>query len=367
MTLDVIIPSYRLQSKYLLPILQMDIPPEANVRFLIVADNPKAEIPREIETCIDNKKALLIRNPENFGVCKTRNIGIDTTTGDWILFLDDDVTPSKTLLNVYVQAIKENPNNVGFFGDVVFPPSINSFTRGIRTSGILNLFSVSEKMRTRRWTPTANVLVKRSEIGSIRFEESYPKNGSIEDVDFFLRLYRNTHRELQCLSNATVYHDWWLAGKRSYIRFIRWNSAIAELPDIFPEYAYYTFPNMLESLLLGLPLTLLISLFLHSFLPVFCVLIGIITGEGFTEFLHLLRSKGLSQCRFVIEVVLIRAANDLGRLTKLAKIPTGICRRFNLTFEKKNITSQRLWAGLKFTTYLLFSVGLYTIVRLLAN
>ncbi len=49
LSIDVIIPSYRLLSEYLLPIVQMDIPIDTQVRFLIIADNPDTEIPTEIQ------------------------------------------------------------------------------------------------------------------------------------------------------------------------------------------------------------------------------------------------------------------------------------------------------------------------------
>lgn len=361
-TIDVIVPSYRLQSKYLIPILQMDIPPETKVRFLIIADNPEAVIPKDIESIIDNKKILVIQNAENLGVCKTRNTGIDNASGDWILFLDDDVTPEKNLLTTYIHAIKERPEEVGFFGDVVFPPPINSFTNGIKACGLLALFSVPTPSG-RKWTPTANVVIKRSAIGEIRFNEIFAKAGAGEEIDFFLRIYGNTHRELQGIKNAQVYHDWWYNGKRVYTRFIRWNTGIALLPAIFPEYSYYTFPNILESLLFGLPLVFTICLFFHSALPLFCAFIGIITGECLIEFLHLLKTKGVSQSKYAIEVVMIRAANDLGRLTKLFKFPAGICRRFNAAGNIKNMTSQRFWSGLKFITYIVLSFALYAILK----
>src|SRR5580700_8060688 len=102
----------------------MDIPSETNVRFLVVADNPTLEIPKDFEQFIDGKKTILFRNKENLGVCKTRNVGIDNAIADWILFIDDDVKPERSLLYKYVEAIKTNPDEIGFFGKVIFPPPV---------------------------------------------------------------------------------------------------------------------------------------------------------------------------------------------------------------------------------------------------
>jgi glycosyltransferase involved in cell wall biosynthesis len=366
-SIDVIVPSYRLQSKYLVSILQMDIPVETAIRHLIIADNPQAEIPPDVKSLIDNKRILLFRNTENLGVCKTRNIGIDHSTADWVLFLDDDIKPSPNLLNTYVQAIKENEGEIGFFGDVVFPQPINSFTKGIALSGLLAFFSVPKTNSYRKWSPTANVLVKRSAIGNIRFNEIFAKAGAGEEIDFFLNIYQHTQQELKGIKNAEVYHDWWYKGKRIYTRFVRWNTGIAMLPGIFPLYAYYTLPSMAEILFLGLPLSLGASFIVHSFSPLFSLVIGILCGEILIEYIRLLFFKSFLQSRFVIEVVLIRAASDIGRLAGRLKC----MRRVNVIFKrfdtscgnKKHVKQQRLWSGLKFAAYITISVALYIKLR----
>jgi len=366
-SIDIIIPSYRLQSEYLIPILQMDIPAETAIRYLIIADNPRTEIAQDVKSSIDNKRILLFRNTENLGVCKTRNIGIDNAQADWLLFLDDDIKPSATLLNTYVQAIKENPAEIGFFGDVVFPKPINGFTKGIALSGLLAFFSVPKTNSYKKWSPTANVLVKRSAIGNIRFNEIFAKAGAGEEIDFFLKIYENTRQELQGIKNAEVYHDWWYNGRRVYARFIRWSTGIALLPGIFPQYAYYTFPSMVEILFLGLPLSLIASFMIHSFSPLFSLVIGILCGEILVEYIRLLFFKSLLQSRFVIEVVLIRAANDIGRLTGRLKHISGInvvFKRFDTSCgNKKHIKQQRLWSGLKLAAYILISGALYVKLR----
>ncbi len=51
-----------MQSEYLVSIVQMDIPRRSgNVRFLIVADNPNAETPKDIEKLVDGKKVILVQ------------------------------------------------------------------------------------------------------------------------------------------------------------------------------------------------------------------------------------------------------------------------------------------------------------------
>jgi glycosyltransferase involved in cell wall biosynthesis len=359
LSIDVIIPSYRLLSEYLLPIVQIDIPIDTQVRFLIIADNPDTEIPIEVQSLVDKEKVVLFRNAQNLGVCKTRNIGIDNAIADWVLFLDDDIVPSKTLLTTYLQGIIESPKEIGFFGDVVFPSPVNSFTNGIRASSMLAFFSVPYKNIARKWVPTANVMVNRKAIGDVRFNEIFAKAGAGEEIDFFLRICKNTGGELKGIKNAQVYHDWWYGGKRTYSRFIRWNTGIALLPAMFPEYGYYTFPNVIESLIFGIPLVLLACFWLHTMVPMVCIFLGILTGELIIEFLHLLKTKGISQSRFALEVALIKALNDWGRIKNQFTKASAIFKRFNLSCDAKNVSSQRFWAGLKFISYILISLALY--------
>ncbi len=365
-SIDIIIPSFRLQSEYLIPIVQMEIPSETNVRFLVVADNPKAEIPYDFEKFIDNETVLLFRNKENGGSSKSRNVGLENSSADWILFLDDDVKPAKDLLFTYVQAIKDKPNEVGFFGETLFPPPKTFFAKGVIACDILTFFFLAGYYSQLKWAPTANVIIKSSAIGKIRFQEIFPKNGGGEDIDFFLNIYRNTNQELQCLKNAPVYHDWWYKQKRNYTRFCRWSFGDTLLHDRFSEYTYYNFPNIIESLVFGLPLSLISCFYLHSVIPFLCVLIGVAIGESLIEFIRLLIHKGLYQSQFAIEAVLIRASNDIGRfymqLVNL-KRPKGICERFDHFCDGKHIAYQRLWAGLKFTTYLIITAGLFYILR----
>lgn len=363
-SIDIIIPSYRLQSEYLIPIVQMEIPVETKVRFLIIADNPQAAIPSNFANLIDNETVLLFRNKINGGSSMSRNIGLDNCKADWVLFLDDDVKPTKNLLQTYIEAIKEKPNAVGFFGETLFPPPNTSFTKGIIACDILTFFFLAGYYDQLKWAPTANVIIKYAAIGKTRFQEVFPKNGGGEDIDFFLTIYRNTKKELQCLKNAPVYHDWWYNQKRNYTRFTRWSYGDSLLHDIFPEYTYYNFPNVIESLVFGLLISLAICFFTQSVLPILCVLIGVFVGECLIEFIRLTIYKGLYQGQFVIETVLIRASNDIGRLTmQLIKLkrPQGICERFDHFCDGKHIGYQRLWAGLKFTSYVVFSLAFYSL------
>jgi len=363
-SIDVIIPSFRLQSEYLLSLIKMEQPPDTVVRYLIIADNPKASIPQALLPYIDGKKVILFRNPANLGSSGSRNKGIDNSIAEWILFLDDDVKPDKDLLFTYLRAIKDHPKEVGFFGKVLFPEPINNFTKGIVASGLPKMYSIADDFEYMRWYPTANVMIKRSAIGNTRFNEIFPKNGAGEEIEFFLSIHKNTGQDLKGVKKAIVHHNWWNNGKRDYTRFFRYLYGGALLSDFFPEYSFYNYPNVIESLFLGLFLGLVLWLILHSALPMFCIFAGVITGECVVDFIRILKTRGFGRSIFVMEVFLIKAANDLGTLARVLKdlrIPYGFCRRFDIFCNQNTARTNyfRYWARLKFAAYLMSSFALY--------
>jgi len=365
-SIDVIIPSYRLQSEYLIPIVQMEIPPETQVRYFIIADNPDIQTPADLIPLIDNTTINLIRNTENLGVCRARNIGIDSSAGNWILFIDDDVKPLKSLLFRYVEAIKTRPDEIGFFGEAIFPSPINSYTQSLAASGILTFFSIGKQVPSLKWAPTLNVMIRRSAIGDTRFNMIFDKFGASEEIDFFLTIYRTTRKELCSVQNAPVFHGWWYGGKRNYSRFVRWAGGFTILITNFPEYTFYNFPNMIESLLFGLCILIPTSIYLQSPLLLFCFFAGLILGECSVEGLRIVINKGLRRSIYVIGAVRLKLALDTGKMItqfKYHKITGHFCKRFDHLGTGKRIGTMRRWAGLKFTAYILISVVLYMYFR----
>lgn len=358
-TIDIIVPSFRLQAKYLIPIVQMKVPKETTVNFIIIADDPSAKIPNELNRIVNTNNVKLFRNKKNSGASVSRNVGLANSRAEWILFLDDDIVPSTELLYSYVNAIQENPSSIGFFGETLFPEPRTIFTKGIIACDILTFFFLAGYYEKLKWAPTANVIIKSSVIGHTRFKEIFPKNGGGEDIDFFLEIHKKTNKELLCLPNAPVYHDWWYSQKRNYTRFTRWSFGDSLLHDIYPEYTYYNFPNIIESMVFGIPISVVISTYCQSLLPTLCLLVGIILGECLVEFIKLLIYKGIYQSLFTIEAVLIRASNDIGRLymqlLRLKRV-RGIGERFDHFCDGKHIGFQRMWAGIKFVSY--FAIGI---------
>ena len=291
----------------------------------------------------------------------SRNVGLENCKAEWILFLDDDVKPHPKLLINYCEAISANPNIVGFFGETLFPPPTTAFTKGVIACDILTFFFLAGYYDQLKWAPTANVIIARNAIGNTLFKPEFPKSGGGEDIEFFLSIFKKTGKELQCLKNAPVYHDWWFMQKRNYTRFTRWSFGDTRLHEMFPEYTYYNFPNIIESLVFGIPLSLIHAFIFGTWWMPIAVIGGILSGECLIEWIRLFIYKGIRQSFFAIEATLIRASNDIGRLAMqlwFLKRPKGICERFDHFCDGRHIRYQRIWAGVKFFSYLSISVGL---------
>jgi len=317
-TIDIVIPSFRADVQVLDTIRSMSIPDNVVRRLIIVLDDPKISIPTKLETWAEDPTVTIIRNEANLGAGVSRNRGIEESQAEWILFLDDDINPDPNLLEIYSNAITNCESECpGFVGVTRFPDPVNSFTRGIEASGFLFFFTLAEWEPIGRmpWGVTANLLVRRSSIGSTRFGSQFPKFGGGEDIDFCLQLVKKTETEFRTLPNAVVKHPWWMDGRRSYRRFFRWATGDSRLPKLHPEHSYRNLPNAVEMVFfLGLLSVVNIPLSIFPSWKLAVILCAIVVGSIIGEFLRNPNTQGKTRPLVLLESLAIRFSSDLGRI-----------------------------------------------------
>lgn len=364
-SIDVIIPSFRLYAENLKSIFEMDKPSSFSVNFYVVIDNPDLDFPTSLALYFEREDIHFIYNQTNLGAHLSRNIGLDSSSGDWVLFLDDDIIPQPNLITTYAEKLltlsKDSP---GVVGVTEFPKPINSYTRGIVASDILTFFSLPRKVPSMSWGVTANIVVRRSAIGVLRFSEDFPKSGGGEDIDLFLRIQNNGYCFFSTLPNAIVYHPWWGDGKRSYSRFFRWAYGDSLLPRRFENFRYYNFPNAIECSFFGL-IVVLATFFIRFSLsnPLFifsCILLSDVTGEYLKIAIH----KQSYSPLLAIESSFVRLSNDLGRFVRnLQQFRLkGIGERFDYFCTGEHVKGERIWASIKLLImiiYLFFSFAYF--------
>ncbi len=356
-SIDIIVPSYRLNIDFLIPILSLKKPFNWKVNCIIIADNPKINIPKELDAFLESGTVSVISNLRNLGAPESRNKGIEIAKNEWLLFFDDDIIPNNDILFQYINAINQYSNPIqGFVGVTKFPESFNSFTKGVVASDILTFFSLAENYKEMSWGVTANLMIKREAIGSLRFLRDFPKFGGGEDIDICLNVVSKVHHKFKTIPDAIVHHPWWDNRIVAYKRFFRWAFGDSQLPKLHPKYRYFNFPNVIESLFIGLIIGSFIYFFTNNSLIYIPLLAGIIVGEVIAEWIKLYITKKEKSPIIALESAAIRAFNDLGRLTGNLKRKRlhGIFERFDYFCDGKHIKSERKWGFLKCSLYLFF-------------
>ncbi len=357
--IDIVIPSIRLDVERLLSMLCVNIPRYVKVHYYIISDNPSIS---STSMAHEGHPVDFIVNPENLGASRSRNVGIDVGSGDYILFIDDDVIPSPDILFSYVHSIKDEPDAPGYVGPTKFPAPINAFTRGIRTSDIMTFFDISQTRSWVAWGTTSNLMISRKKLGGIRFSPLFPKHGGGEDIDFCIRIIKKNGKWLRSVPDAAVCHNWWANGARSYTRFFRWALGDSRLPNMYTKNRYYNFPNMFETLFTGIPIIAALSflgLFPSYHVPVW---IGLVVLSEFSiERIRTRIRHPNSSMRDSLEATVIRLSNDLGRIAGCLRRKESGFTRFDYFMTGESIPFERKIAAAKF---ILFSASILLIYGL---
>ena len=213
--LDVVVPSYRVRLDYLESICSLEVPIYMQTLFIIIVDSPSALIraASEIEPTskvitmgqgeriLENylsasgNRVRVRCNEENLGASASRNRGLDESTSEFVLNLDDDLIPNSDLLQQYGEELKKIDNDViGLVGLVRFPRSPMPVKHAaVLMSYLTFMFEIAESdiySVGPAWGVTANILFRRN---NVRFDLTYAKTGGGEDVDYSLRVMEAFH------------------------------------------------------------------------------------------------------------------------------------------------------------------------------
>jgi len=124
----------------LLPIIALQPPARCDLMIIIIVDDPNADIQwlREIERDpMTLGKVRVRKNTSNLGASRFRNVGLDESSSDWVLFLDDDIIPDSQLLHAYVDAMsKYGAKYDGFVGVTILPEEPYMYPTAVHLSGV---------------------------------------------------------------------------------------------------------------------------------------------------------------------------------------------------------------------------------------
>ena len=255
LTLDVVIPSYRVQMRYLKSILDLRSTDLCSVMWIIIVDDPYSPAIPDLQREFGARADVRIRvHSENLGASASRNQGMVESAAEWIHFLDDDVIPDIDLLIRAEEIIREHPNAAGFVGNVQFPRADSIFKTAVHLAGITYFWDIASKLQEDiPWGVTANLIIRRNK-DNIYFDRRFPKTGGGEDIDLCIRkrdwFVARQKEGFRAAPNVVATHPWWNNGNRSYRRFYMWGKGDGALVAMFPQHCYLDdTPNSAELIL----------------------------------------------------------------------------------------------------------------------
>jgi len=255
--LDVVVPTYRCDLNILKEITALVARHgQASVNFVIVVDNPSAPNLLDLAVLEDwsrNHLVRVARNTVNMGASASRNTGIATSCGDWIILLDDDVLPDLDLLDAYLGAIERHPTAKVLVGLTKLPKPETWLQHALMASQMTFFYDVALRMKNPPWGVTANLCIQgRTCKRVVWFSEMYPRTGGGEDVDFCLRLKdllpaKDRTEAVVAVPEALAHHPFWANVTQ---QVVGWALGDVKCLSALPSRAFYAPPNWLELIFL---------------------------------------------------------------------------------------------------------------------
>ena len=367
-SIDIVIPSFRLNEKYLLPILQLQKPVGFDINFYLISDNPAIAVPSAIDALKNREDLHIIINEKNLGFSVTRNKGIDAGQGDWILLLDDDITPDPDLLHAYARAILSHPDALGFVGVTNFPPVVNEVTKALEINGVSTHFQMALREKELYWSATANIMLNRALLGKSRFSLILTK--STEDMELLFRnAFENDLKKYTAVPDAVVTHPWWGDGAVQTRRMFNYGEGAGEASKLYPLklYTYYDFTNTTETLLILL-LMALVFILLHIPLTWIIILIAAqLIAEFLTNYYKAIKIGHTANVAVAWQMLWHKNVMEAGHLWSVIKSGriNAFALRIDGSFRKAHPQSFRLnrWKIIKLSLFVIISLLLYFVSR----
>ncbi|MFX1706238.1 glycosyltransferase [Chitinophaga sp. CC14] len=352
-SIDIIIPTFRLDEQYLLPLIHLPKPGGWQFNYYIIADNPGVKPGAELQRLAKEGVIHLFINSENKGPGETRNRGIEAGNGSWILFLDDDIVADSDLLLQYVKATKEKATAIGFIGLTDFPAPVNAFTRALDAAGLTSIFTIAKRKEQFMWGVTANIMFKRSALQDLRFSPLLSAIGGGEDIDLGARVSMLHGTQFMCVKEARVTHPWWNHAQPHFDRFTRYGAGMALLLPRFKKFTWYAFPNPIEGWVLALLCAPLFFIFLSwqkwliflAAIPLIDMGINYVRAAG----------MGYRELKVAYYMTLLRCSTEWGMFKTMIGQgkPAYFMKRINVDFTRPRHFRTNRWRITKLVIYLI--------------
>lgn len=186
------------------------------------------------------------------GLTRSRNLGIRESTGDIVMFLDDDVVLERSYVESIARVYENYPEVAGvggrLLGGVPFLPKrlflrvflLDGRHEGrVLANGVGVLVRTIDRVTPVDWFSGCNMSYRRDVFASFMFDEEFAGNGWGDDRDFSYALSRS--RLLLAAPDATLWH---LEDPRSRATDLRFGQMeIAYVHRFFVKHMPQRWPN----------------------------------------------------------------------------------------------------------------------------
>lgn len=189
-SISVIIPTIDRDSVTLGTLRAFEKQSHHNFELIVIDQTPGgSSLLRDFSTDIYQYKYVAIKTR---GLPNARNVGAETSNGDILIFVDDDIIPSKELVSDFINEFKNQGAGVWVIGGKVYEPGSNILSEKKNISGgyvtfygktLKNFYS--DKYSECQWAAGGNFGVRRDcyfKAGG--FDTNYIGNAILEDGDF---------------------------------------------------------------------------------------------------------------------------------------------------------------------------------------
>ena len=188
---SVVVPTYNrlTRLRQVIAALEQQQFPPSDYEIIVISDG-STDGTDEFLATLKPARTLKWLSQSNKGPAAARNLGISKASGDYIVFVDDDVVAEPVLLAEHMRAHREAPGDIVVLGPLISP---NGFTMSPWVRWEQNmLMKQYRSMLSGQWRPSArqfytgNASVKRCHIlAAGGFDESFRR---AEDVELAYRL-----------------------------------------------------------------------------------------------------------------------------------------------------------------------------------
>lgn len=201
-TVTICVPTYKrpqLLYELLVSIDQQNID-DIILSVLVVDNDPnRAAAPAVADARHDCSIEIVCVTCDPPNISRARNTAIGASTGEYILFVDDDERATPGWVQSLVDTVRRYDCS-GVLGPVV-PDYVGNPPRWLCTSGLADRrrFATGTQVSDLRELRTGNLLLRRSALEGMTpvFDPAFGLSGG-EDVDFFERMLARGHRFIWC-------------------------------------------------------------------------------------------------------------------------------------------------------------------------